>query len=254
MNQLQFSARTTLDGVLERDFAIGDVPGVLWSPPSFSPGTPLILMGHGGGLHKRAPGLVARARAAVVDDGYVVASIDAPGHGARPRSDEDQRWVDAMMDARKAGEPIGAIVAEFNTSLARRAVPEWQATIDRLQALPEITQDAPIGYTGMTLASTIGIALAAVEPRIRAAIFGGVLAYESLLEDARRITIPVEFLLPLDDAELPREDGLAVFDAFGSQEKTLHAFPGGHFRVPTERFDTRFFPRHLVPSVAGVVG
>jgi hypothetical protein len=157
-----------------------------------------------------------------------------------------------MMDARKAGKPIGAIVAEFNTSLARRAVPEWQATIDALQALPEIGADAPIGYSGMTLASTIGIALAAVEPRIRAAIFGGVLAYEALLEDARRVAIPIEFLLPLDDAELPREEGLAVFDAFGSQEKTLHAFPGGHFRVPAERVDTRFFPRQFERSVAAV--
>jgi hypothetical protein len=48
---------------------------------------------------------------------------------------------------------------------------------------------------------------------------------------------------------------LALFDAFASEEKTLHAFPGSHFRVPAERIDTRFFARQLggavrVPALA----
>jgi hypothetical protein len=38
---------------------------------------------------------------------------------------------------------------------------------------------------------------------------------------------------------------LALFDVFASQEKTLHAFPGSHFHVPTDRIDTRFFARQL---------
>ena len=62
---------------------------------------------------------------------------------------------------------------------------------------------------------------------------------------ARRVTIPIEFLLPWDDDEIDRESGLALFDAFASQEKTLHAFSGSHFRVPAERIDTRFFARLL---------
>jgi len=246
MNLLSFTAQTTSDDIVERDFLVDDVPGVLWSPTSFSPGTPVLLMGHGGGLHKKAPGLVSRARAAVLDDGFVVVAIDAPGHGDRHRSAEDQRWVDAMTQARAAHQPIASIIAEFNTSLAERAVPEWQATIDALQALPEIGPHAPMGYSGMTLASTTGIPLAAVEPRIRAAVFGGVLAYDAILDAARKVTIPIEFLLPLDDPELSREAGLEVFDAFGSTEKILHAFPGSHFRVPAERIDTRFFPRQLM--------
>ncbi len=98
----------------------------------------------------------------------------------------------------------------------------------------------------MTLASTIGIPLVSVESRITAAVFGGVYAYRELLEAAQRITIPVEFLLPWDDAELDRESGLAVFDTFASKDKVLHAFPGSHYRVPTDgRIDTRFFARHL---------
>jgi hypothetical protein len=71
-----------------------------------------------------------------------------------------------------------------------------------------------------------------------------VFVYDALLEAAQKVTIPIEFLLPWDD-EIDREAGLALFDAFASEEKTLHAFPGSHFRVPAERIDTRFFARLL---------
>lgn len=243
--QLNFIAETTSDGVVDRSFTIGEIPGVLWSPERRVSGAPLVLMGHPGGLHKRSPGLVARARQAVIRDGYHVAAIDAPGHGERTRSAEDQRWVDAMLRAREADEPLAPIIAPFNGSLADRAVPEWKRTIDALQSLPEIGTDAPIGYAGMTLASAIGIPLMVAEPRIRAAIFGGVFVYDAMLEAARKVTIPIEFLLPWDDPEIDRDSGLLLFDAFASQDKTLHAFPGSHFHVPTERIDTRFFQRQL---------
>ncbi|UUT35865.1 lysophospholipase [Microbacterium elymi] len=152
-------------------------------------------------------------------------------------------------DARENGESFDPIIGPFNASLAERAVPEWQQTIDALQTLPEIGGAAPVGYSGMTTATAIGIPLVVAEPRIRAAIFGGVFVYDALIEAARRVTIPIEFLLPWDDPEIDRGPGLALFDAFGSEDKTLHAFPGSHFRVPMERIDTRFFARHLgVPA------
>lgn len=240
-----FTAQTTSDGVVERDFLIGDVPGVLWSPVSASSGTPLILMGHGGGLHKRSAGLLGRALDAVLRDGFAVVAIDAPGHGDRPRSAEDQRWVDAMLAERAAGRSMAATIGAFNGSLAERAVPEWQATIDALQTLPEIGADASIGYSGMTLASAIGIPLVVADSRITAAIFGGVFVYDAIIQAAKQVTIPVEFLLPWNDDEIDRESGLALFEDFASQDKTLHAFPGSHFTVPVERIDTRFFARHL---------
>ena len=252
--QLNVIAETSSDGVVDRSFTIGEVPGVLWSPECAATDAPLLLMGHGGGLHKRSPGLVARARQAVVRDGFHVAAIDAPGHGDRARSPQDQQWVEAMLRAREVGEPLAPILAPFNGSLAERAVPEWRMTIDALQSLPGIGADAPIGYSGMTIASAIGIPLAVAEPRILAAIFGGVFVYDALLEAAREVRIPTEFLLPWNDPEIDRESGLALFDAFASEEKVLHAFPGSHFHVPAERIDTLFFARHFGGRRAQPVG
>ncbi|MFF1634545.1 alpha/beta hydrolase [Leifsonia sp. NPDC058248] len=244
---MHFTAQTSSNGVIERDFTLDDVTGVFWSPASGSDHAPLVLLGHGGGLHKRAPGLVARAQHLVTTGGYAVATIDAPGHGDRTRSAQDRRWVAAMLRARAEGEPIGPIVADYNSALAERAVPEWRMVLDALQGLPEVGADGGVGYSGMTLASAIGLPLTVIEPRITAAIFGGVLVYESLVEAARRITVPIQFLLPWDDAEIDRQSGLELFDAFGSTEKTLHANPGGHHQVPWFEAEDSigFFARHL---------
>lgn len=244
---MNLTEQTSSNGVTERSFTLGDVTGVLWSPESAADGAPLILMGHGGGLHKKAPGLVGRAHYFVGEFGFTVAVIDAPGHGERPRTAQDELMVAAIRQARANGQPIGPSVVDYNSSVAVRAVPEWQATIDALQALPEIGADAPIGYAGMTLAASIGLPLTAVEPRIAAAVFGGVIPYDTLTAAARRITVPIEFLVPWDDEEIDRRDGLALFDEFASQEKTLHGFPGGHREVPTFEIEgsARFFARHL---------
>ncbi len=102
-------------------------------------------------------------------------------------------------------------------------------------------------YYGVSLGTRIGVPLAAAEPRITAAVFG-LADREALAETAARIAIPVEFLLQWDDELVPREEGLALFDAFGSAEKTLHANPGRHGEVPAFELDSteRFFARHLV--------
>ena len=253
---MHFISETTSNGVIERTFTLDDVTGVLWSPESGSSGAPLILAGHPGGMDKHALPHVARAHSSVTTYGFHVASIDAPGHGRRPRSAQDQRLIAEFRTAREAGSAqFGRILAGYCASVAERAVPEWQATIDALLTLPEIGAHAPIGYSGMSLASAIGIPLAAAEPRITAAVFGWASAHDALLDAAKRVTIPIEFLLPLDDKEIPREFGLELFDAFGSTDKVLLAFPGGHHEVPTDgRIDTRFFPRHLGQDAVGASG
>ncbi len=244
---MHFTSETSSHGVIERTFTLDEVTGVLWSPESGADDASLILAGHPGGLDKRAPAHVARAHSAVTIDGFHVASIDAPGHGDRPRSTQDQRLVAEFRQARAEGSPsFGRILADYGASVAERAVPEWRATIDALLALPEFSTRTPIGYSGMSLAGAIGIALTAAEPRITAALFGAVSAHDTLLEAAKRITIPIEYLIPWDDRDIPREFGLELFDAFASDDKVLHAYPGAHPRVPTDGWiDTRFFPRHL---------
>src|SRR5664280_1167474 len=88
---MRFTSEQRLDdGVLERDFTLGEVPGVLWTPGSAP--APLILSGHNGGLHKRLPRLAARARHYAAEYGFAVAAIDAPGCGDRPRSAGDEQF------------------------------------------------------------------------------------------------------------------------------------------------------------------
>jgi dienelactone hydrolase len=232
--------------VRQHDFVVGDVPGVLWSPASGSARAPLVLLGHGGGTHKRAPAMAGRAHRLVIDGGFHVATVDAPGHGDRPRSDHDEQEIAALLRARTAGEPEGPVVVRYNGHLAERAVPEWRAVLDVLQERPEIGPGGPVGYYGLNMGTAIGVPLIASEPRITAAVLGQFWP-GSLIEAARQITVPIEFVLQWDDEHIPREDGLALFDAFASQEKTLHANAGRHKAVPRFEADsaTRFFLRHL---------
>ncbi len=248
---MRFTSQTASDGVSERLFTLGDIPGVLWSPADTAGSRPLVLLGHGGGQHKKAPGLVARAHRYVTARGFAVAAIDAPGHGDRPRTGRDDRFVADIRQRAAAGEPIGPQVARYNAELAARAVPEWRATLDALQELGCVGAGGPVGFWGVSLGSAIGVPFVAAEPRVAAAVFG-LAGCETLAEAAARVTVPVEFLLQWDDESVPRDSGLALFGAFASREKTLHANPGRHAGVPAFESESseRFFTRHLVEGGA----
>jgi pimeloyl-ACP methyl ester carboxylesterase len=239
---MQFTSEQRLDdGVLERAFTLGEIPGVLWTPRSAP--APLILMGHNGGLHKRESRLAARARHHAAEYGFAVAAIDAPGHGDRPRSAVDEQFRADLRRAMQAGEPVDEIIDAFILPLVEKAVPEWRTTLDALLSLPDI--GGPVGYSGMT---AIGIRLAVVEPRISAAgFFAGGFVPGTLREEARQVTIPLQFLLQWDDEGNDRRLALDLFDAFGTKEKTLHANLGGHAGTPWFEVDdgARFFARHL---------
>ncbi|MBS2532533.1 alpha/beta hydrolase [Catenulispora sp. NF23] len=251
MSSLFFTGDTSADGVREREFTVGDVPGVLWSPRSRPGRAPLVLIGHGGGIHKKAPASAGRARRLVLGCGFHAVAIDAPGHGDRPRTEHDEREIDALYAACEAGEPQGPIVVRYNARLAEQAVPEWRATLDALQELPEIGTDGPVGYWGLNMGTATGVPLIASDARITAAVLGQHWP-DALAEPAKRITIPIEFDLQWDDEHIPREAGLALFDAFGSPEKTLHVNSGRHKELPRFEADSavRFFARHLGSAAA----
>jgi hypothetical protein len=239
---MRFTSEQRLDdGVLEREFTLGEIPGVLWTPGSGP--APLILSGHNGGLHKRLPRLVARARHYAAEYGFAVAAIDAPGHGDRPRSAVDEQARADLRRALQAGQPVDEIVDALIVPLVDKAVPEWRTTLDALLSLPEI--GGLVGYEGMT---AIGIRLAVVEPRISAVNFFAQGFVPGLLrEEARQVAIPLQFLMQWDDEGMERQPILDLFDAFGTKQKTLHANLGGHAGTPWFEVDdgARFFTRHL---------
>lgn len=239
---MHFASEQRLDdGVLERTFTLGEIPGTLWTPPSATP-VPLVLMAHNNGLPKSQPRLVARARYTAAA-GYAVASIDAAGCGDRPRTAADTQARAALRRAVAAGEPADEVFEAVVGPLVERAVPDWRTTLDALLGLPEI--GGPVGYSGWT---AVGIHLAVTEPRIAAAgLFAGGYVPRAQRAEARQVTVPLLLLLQWDDEGNPRQRALDLFDAFGTQEKTLHANLGGHTGTPWFELEdgTRFFDRHL---------
>ncbi|MGW2329512.1 dienelactone hydrolase family protein [Streptomyces sp. NPDC001700] len=242
---MRFTSEQRLDdGVVEREFTLGEIPGILWTPGSGSGPAPLILLGHPGGLRTMYPRLVARARHSAAD-GFATATIELPGSGDRPRSAAAEQARADLRRALEAGEPVAEeTVDRLVLPLVDKAVPEWRAALDALLSLPGI--GGPVGYSGGVI--SIGIRLAVVEPRISAAVlFAGSFVPRALFEEARQVTIPLHVLLQWDDEGNDRHQALDLFDAFGSREKTLNANMGGHTGVPQSAGDAaaRFFTRHL---------
>jgi hypothetical protein len=239
---MHFISEHRLDeGHLEREFALGDIPGILWTPPTTP--APLILLGHPGGLRNMYPRLANRARRSSTD-GFAAATIELPGSGDRPRSAVAEQARADLRRALGAGEPVGEIVDRLVMPLVEESVPEWRSALDTLLSLPEVC--GPVGYSGGLIA--IGIRLAVVESRIAAAgFFAGSFVPRSMFDEARQVTIPLHVLLQWDDEGNDRQLALDLFDAFGSKEKTLHANMGGHTGVPQFAGDdaARFFARHL---------
>jgi hypothetical protein len=239
---MHFTSERLLDGgLLEREFVLDEIPGTLWTPMSAP--APLILLGHPGGLRKMYARLAGRAESSAAN-GFAAAAIELPGSGDRPPSADAEQARADLRRALAAGDPVTEIVDRLVLPLVDKAVPELQTTLDALLSLPEIR--GPVGYSGGVIA--IGIRLALVEPRIAAAgLFAGSFVPRAMFDEARHVTIPLHVLLQWDDEGNDRQSALDLFDAFGSQEKTLLANMGGHTGVPQSAGDDaiRFFVRHL---------
>jgi pimeloyl-ACP methyl ester carboxylesterase len=253
---MDFTDERTEDGVTRRSFSVGAagerVPAVIWAPAGAKGPRPLVLMGHGGSQHKKTPGVTARARQLAQKFGYATLAIDAPGHGDRISREEAVANM-REVGARVTGQVSGAWTPERLKLMAQRtaaAVPEWNAALAATLDFDFVGADGPIGYWGVSMGTAIGVPFVAQCPRITAAVFGlaglrpGAAEFEAA---ARQITCPVEFTFQWEDAVARREDGLALFNAFASAEKTMHINPGGHMDIPDFEGASweRFFVRHL---------
>lgn len=262
---IQFTDERSEDGVTRRSFELtvaGEtVPAVIWAPEGASGPRPLVAMGHGGSQHKKTPGIRVRAAQYAKKFGYATLAIDAPGHGDRISREEAEAIARDTL-ARVSGQAAHAWTPERLARMSersRQAVPEWKAALDAVQGLDFVGSGGPVGYWGVSMGTVFGVPFVAAEPRITSAVLGlaglrpGAEDFEAA---ARAITCPVEFVFQWDDAVAKREHGLALFNALGSTEKTLHVNPGGHMEIPGFEAASweRFFQRHLTETAkAGVL-
>ena len=250
---MEFTRERTADGVTERLFDLivaGDrVPAVIWTPEGARGPRPLVLMGHGGSKHKKIGSLAARARQYARRLGFATLAIDAPGHGDRISREKAMRLSKEVGERIRERRGIPPDLARTMAERTQKAVPEWGAALDAAQTL-DFIGIGTVGYWGVSMGTAIGVPFVAAERRIGAAVFG--LAglrdgARAMAEAAARITVPIEFVFQWDDEVASRESGLALYDAFGSSQKTMHINPGGHLGIPTFEAESweRFFVRHL---------
>src|SRR5256885_11296285 len=136
---MRFTSEQRLDGgVAEREFTLGEIPGILWTPGSAPAPAPLILVGHPGGLRRMYPRLVSRARHCAAE-GFAAATIELPGSGDRPRCAAAEQARADLRRALEAGEPAGdEIVDRLILPLVEQAVPEWRTALDALLSPPRV--------------------------------------------------------------------------------------------------------------------
>ncbi len=230
-------------GVSEQGFTLKCqgrlVPGVAWWPEEGAAPRPVVLLGHGGTLHKRSEYNLSMARRFVRHKGFAAVAIDGPIHGDRssgPEGDLESRGI--------------SVQAWWSNGSIDRMIEDWKTTLDALQS-SDLVGQAPVGYWGLSMGTFFGVSFVAAEPRVRAAVLGLMGAMgptkERQVQDAQRVACPTLFLQQWDDELIPRDRALKLFDALGSRDKRLHSHPGRHVEVPREESDAseEFLAAHL---------
>jgi pimeloyl-ACP methyl ester carboxylesterase len=236
------------DGVVDRAFMVGGVPGVVWHPSRRPPPLlPLVLLGHGGSGHKRDGRIVARAREFVRDTGLAAVAIDGPHHGDRRP---------APLSPRDYQERI---VEEGVDRVADRLAADWVSTADALDAAG-IADGSRVAYVGLSMGARFGIPTAvALGERLRCAVFGkfglvqvpdfpaGYQTSARIRTDAARVMAPTLLHVQWDDELFPLAGQLELFDLLGSPDKRLMAQPGAHgaTRPDAERAWRDFVRTHI---------
>lgn len=234
------------EGVEERGFTVtrdGDtITGAFWAPDDGEGPQPLILMGHGGGSHKRAERMLMLGQMFARDYGWCAAAIDGPMHGGRGGIVEssDPRYSEIWK----------------REDVVESMVEDWRATLDVLSTLPEV-DSARVGYWGVSMGTMFGLPYVASDDRIIAAVLGkagmvGPSVERSGIDRhfevyAPQVEIPVLFTMQWDDERFFRDGQLDLFDRIASEDKRLVAYPGQHSDYGPEAFDVyaEFLERYL---------
>jgi dienelactone hydrolase len=244
-------SETVKYGVVERrfDLKVADetVPGVVWVPEGASGPRPKVLFGHGGSQHKKVAHIPSFAKR-LAAHGWASVAIDAPGHG--DRVSEEEKQLSPTERAVLARQRLRDLTGEELKQRSAMAVAEWRATLDAVEALDDVGV-GPTGYWGVSMGTIFGVPLLAEEPRITCAVLGlmglGVGGGRKFETNANAIEIPLQFILQWGDELVSPDRGIALYEAFGSNEKMLIANPGPHAAVPPFVFpvNEEFFQRHL---------
>lgn len=244
------------DGLRDRGFELEvdgrRVPVALWSPIDMAPSTPVVVIGHGGGGHKRMRTVSGLAERLVREHGIAAFCIDAVEHGDRVGGPIVDREAALAEREKRRVNPL--------EDLYHQMIVDWTATLDAVQSLPGL--DGPVGFFGLSMGTRYGLPWLAVERRVHAAVFGlngitpdddgnpdQVMVKRLFSKAAPAIAVPLTFLVQQGDALFPRVNSLALFDLFGTTEKRLRLNPGGHFDVPLGEFadGAAFLAQHLQP-------
>ncbi|BCJ38302.1 hypothetical protein Athai_58050 [Actinocatenispora thailandica] len=247
MTAVRWAADAVADGVLERGFEVAGVPGVVWLPERAVAPVPLVLLGHGGSGHKRAPRQVRLGRWFAGTAGVAAAAIDGPYHGDRAGGRFDVARYQARMVAAGMERVVGGMVAD------------WQAAREAVTALAAVDADR-VGYLGLSMGTRFGLPfVAAAGELVRCAVLGkfglrhpdqlpaGLAAGPRLAADAARLRVPVLYHVQWDDELFDRAGQFELFDRLGSPDKQLIAFPGGHATASEAAIAAwcEFLVRHL---------
>ena len=200
------------------------VPFCLWVPQQ--PNTestkkfPLVLVGHGGSGHKKSQLVLDIANILVGQHQIAVAAIDGPVHGERREVFNDGPIVrQEFRDLWQSGNSIDTMLED------------WQASIDHLLKQPNIDPNR-IAWYGISMGTAYGLPLVAADTRIKASALGmwGTCRTpnERLIQDAKKVTIPVLFQTKQDDEIFTKEGQQHLYDLIVSTQKELRSYPGGH--------------------------
>jgi alpha-beta hydrolase superfamily lysophospholipase len=192
----------------------------------------LVLCGHGASGDRYQAPIPYLARG-FVQAGIAVLAIDGPVHGLRQVGPGGR---EAFFEEIKRSDAVDDMVLD------------WQTAVSSL-AQDNGLGGGPLGYFGLSMGTLFGVPLLASLARspgadVRAAVIGlcgttgaGKNLGERLQQDASDISIPLTFLMQMEDELFPRDGYLELFDSLASDDKRLHANPGLHPEVPAEEVD-----------------